>query len=488
MPIIPNSLKFDELFVISDLHFGGEAGFQIFASTSEMVALIKHIGALPASMHAALLINGDFIDFLAEKPQRHFDPDGANAKLDRIAADATFKPIFEALSDLLGIANRTLLINLGNHDLELAMPWVREHLSHILCGIGVAKIEIDAAKRGRLQFHTDGTGVRCRVGASEVLVLHGNEFDAWNVADYHHLRTMARDLQFGKPVKDWEPNAGSRMVIEVMNEIKRERPFVDLLKPEMGAVVKVLGLMKLGYLKKLRDVADFGARAAYDAGRMKMNLLSVGANPELLDASPSKFVTENQFLDALYNDADVAQNLQNTEQFEDARMLGITAAILQKVKGSSECEVLRVALDSLLKDQSFAFGDADDTYKSASAALSSDLPFVITGHTHLLRAISRPRGGYFNSGTWARLIQVNPANLVDEQSFQPIYRALMAKTLPEIDSIQEVTKQSVVQKICPVVHLQTQGDKVIGRLARVAKEGGEFKLLDIDHAPQFQGK
>ncbi len=481
MPVIPNSLKFDELFVISDLHFGGEAGFQIFASTSEMVALIKHIGALPATTNAALLINGDFIDFLAEKPQRHFDPDGANAKLDRIASDTTFKPIFDALSDLLGIANRTLIINLGNHDLELAMPWVREHLVQILC-------DSEAAKRGRLQFHMDGTGVRCRVGASEVLVLHGNEFDEWNVADYHHLRIMARDLQFGKPVKDWEPNAGARLVIEVMNEIKRERPFVDLLKPEVGAVVKVLGLMKLGYLKKLRDVANFGARAVYDAGRMKMDLLSVGANPELLDASPSKFVTEDQFLDALYNDADVAPDLQNTEEFEDAKMLGITAAILQKVKGSSECEVLRVALDTLLKDQSFAFGDADDTYKAATAALSSDLPFVITGHTHLLRAIARPRGGYFNSGTWARLIQVKPANLVDEQSFEPIYRALIAKTLPGIDAIQDQTGHSVVQKICPVVHLQNQSDRVIGRLARVAKEGVEYKLLDIDHAPQFQGK
>ena len=481
MPVIPNSLQFHELFVISDLHFGGDVGFQIFDSTSEMVALIKHICVLPATTNAALLINGDFIDFLAEKPQRHFDPDGANAKLDRIASDATFKPIFEALSDLLGIANRTLIINLGNHDLELAMPWVREHLVQILCGA-------EAAKRGRLQFHIDGTGVRCRVGASEVLVLHGNEFDEWNVADYHHLRTMARDLQFGKPVKDWEPNAGARLVIEVMNEIKRERPFVDLLKPEVGAVVKVLGLMKLGYLKKLRDVANFGARAAYDAGRMKMDLLSVAANPELLDASPSKFVTEDQFLDALYNDADVAPDLQNTEEFEDAKMLGITAAILQKVKGSSECEVLRVALDTLLKDQSFAFGDADRTYRAATAALSSDLPFVITGHTHLMRAIARPRGGYFNSGTWARLIQVKPANLVDEQSFEPIYRALIAKTLPGIDAIQDQTGHSVVQKICPVVHLQNQGDRVIGRLARVAKEGGEYKLLDIDHAPQFQGK
>jgi len=480
MPVIPNSLQFHELFVISDLHFGGDVGFQIFDSTSEMVALIKHIGALPATTNAALLINGDFIDFLAEKPQRHFDPDGANAKLDRIASDATFKPIFEALSDLLGIANRTLIINLGNHDLELAMPWVREHLVQILCGS-------EAAKRGRLQFHMDGTGVRCRVGASEVLVLHGNEFDAWNVADYHHLRTMARDLQFGKPVKDWEPNAGARLVIEVMNEIKRERPFVDLLKPEVAAVVKVLAMIEQRYVKKLTNLTGIKKRKMDDVKRMQKDLLSVGARSKLISEPSANLTTEDQFFDALY-EPDEARGVYKTALYEDAKMLGIPGAIWQKLIGSSECEILRVALDGLHKDQSFAFDDADDTYKSATSAISAEIPFVLTGHTHLMRAIARPRGGYFNSGTWARLIQVKPANLVDEQSFEPIYRALIAKTLPGIDAIQDQTGHSVVQKICPVVHLQNQGDRVIGRLARVAKKGGEYKLLDIDHAPQFQGK
>ena len=480
MPVIPNSLQFHELFVISDLHFGGDVGFQIFDSTSEMVALIKHICILPATTNAALLINGDFIDFLAEKPQRHFDPDGANAKLDRIASDATFKPIFEALSDLLGIANRTLIINLGNHDLELAMPWVREHLVQILCGA-------EAAKRGRLQFHIDGTGVRCRVGASEVLVLHGNEFDAWNVADYHHLRTMARDLQFGKPVKDWEPNAGARLVIEVMNEIKRERPFVDLLKPEVAAVVKVLAMIEQRYVKKLTNLTGIKKRKMDDVKRMQKDLLSVGARSKLISEPSANLTTEDQFFDALY-EPDEARGVYKTALYEDAKMLGIPGAIWQKLIGSSECEILRVALDGLHKDQSFAFDDADDTYKSATSAISAEIPFVLTGHTHLLRALARPRGGYFNSGTWARVIQVTPKYLANEQQFQPIYQALKAKSLPEIDAIQDQTGHSVVQKICPVVHLQNQGDRVIGRLARVAKKGGEYKLLDIDHAPQFQGK
>jgi UDP-2,3-diacylglucosamine pyrophosphatase LpxH len=461
-----SSFNFDELFVVSDLHFGGESGFQIFASTKEMLALIEHIAALPLSVKAALLINGDFIDFLAEKPQRHFDPEGAPKKLDRIAADDTFKPIFEALSQLLGTPKRTLVVNLGNHDLELAMPWVREHLIRLLC-------DDDAAKRGRLLFCMDGTGVRCRVGRCDVVVLHGNEFDSWNVADYHHMRTMARDYQFGKLVEDWEPNAGSRMVIEVMNEIKATRPFVDLLKPEKQGVIKALGILAPTYLKRLKDLSGVGARAVMDAGRMKMDLLSVEANAELFLTKPTTH--EDEFLEAICQDPTEMSSML-IAQSQDAEMLGIAGAIWANVRGKSDCETMRVALQELQKDQSFSLLNEDDTYKSATSAIAADVPFVITGHTHLMRAISRPRGGYFNSGTWARLIQVQPANLANETSFEPIFRVLQAKTLDALDAIQDQNGLSVVQKLCPVVHLKSSSGGTTGRIFRVQLGGGPIDL------------
>lgn len=457
---------FDELFVVSDLHFGGKSGFQIFASTKEMVALIEYVAALPPEINSALLINGDFIDFLAEEPQHHFDPIGASAKLDRIVADETFKPIFSALSELVGTENRLLIVNLGNHDLELAMPWVREHLIQIICGS-------DPTKRGRLILCMDGTGVRCRVGGADVVVLHGNEFDSWNVADYHHMRTMARDFNFGKSVKNWEPNAGSRMVIEVMNEIKTQRPFVDLLKPEKQGVVKALGLLEPGYLKKLKDVAGLGARAVIDAGRMKMDLLSVEANAELLSNTPGG--NEDEFLEALCQDPTEMSSML-LAQTQDAEMLGIAGAIWSKVRGKSECETMRVALQELQKDQSFSVLNADDTYKAATAAIAADVPFVITGHTHLLRAIPRARGGYFNSGTWARLIQVTPEHLATEASFAPIFKVLQAKTLDEIDAIQNQTGQSVVQKLCPVVHLKSTLGGTTGRIFSVQLGGGPIDV------------
>ena len=43
MSHVAKRLQFDELYIVSDLHFGGEAGFQIFASTAEFVALVQHV-------------------------------------------------------------------------------------------------------------------------------------------------------------------------------------------------------------------------------------------------------------------------------------------------------------------------------------------------------------------------------------------------------------------------------------------------------------
>src|SRR4029077_9541031 len=128
---------------------------------------------------------------------------------------------------------RSLIINLGNHDLELALPWVREHLLDVLAGDSLTA-------RGRITLFFDGTGFRCEVGTAQILCLHGNEVDPWNVADYEAIRRIGRDFYQGRTVEPWIPNAGTQLVIEVMNALKRRYPFVDLLKPEAQAGVATL--------------------------------------------------------------------------------------------------------------------------------------------------------------------------------------------------------------------------------------------------------
>ena len=79
--------QFDELYVVSDLHLGGESGHQIFNSGAELARLIDFLRTRNPNKKLALLINGDFVDFLAEPNAKHFDPAGAIAKLNRIATE-----------------------------------------------------------------------------------------------------------------------------------------------------------------------------------------------------------------------------------------------------------------------------------------------------------------------------------------------------------------------------------------------------------------
>lgn len=450
-------MHFDELHIISDLHLGGETGFQIFGSTPELELLIKALGNEPNVKNLALCINGDFIDFLAEKPSTYFDPHAAGAKLARIIGDAAFKPIFDALAKFVRTPQRTLIINLGNHDLELALPWVREALVEALCGD-------DLAARGRLRLITDGTGVRCQVGNAQVLCVHGNEVDSWNVADYEQIRRIGRDIGFGKPVEPWIPNAGTQMVIQVMNDVKRQFPFVDLLKPEAEAVVPTLLALDPSSLAKLRGAAATAGRRAWDAARMATGFLgdvqmapadrrATGGFSLNLPGPDTREAAQEQAAELMRLAEE--QNRRGTEPIDlvrgdQTKQLGFWSAAWNLATGKPVHEVLRVALDKLDCDRSFAFDTPDDTFRWLDDLTGPDIDFLVAGHTHLERALTRRRGrGYYlNSGTWARLIQITPETRGNATKFERLFNLLKGGQMTALDAEPDlVTKRATVVSI-----------------------------------------
>jgi len=100
----------------------------------------------------------------------------------------------------------------------------------------------DPARNGAITFATQGAGYACRVGEARVFCTHGNEVDEWNGVDYEKLGQLGHALNAGREVDatEWEPNAGTRLVVDIMNRIKGRYPFVDLLKPETQVVVPIL--------------------------------------------------------------------------------------------------------------------------------------------------------------------------------------------------------------------------------------------------------
>ncbi len=447
----PDGLQLDELQVVSDLHLGGPAGFQIFASGPELAWLADSVRLSPAKGLAALLVNGDFIDFLAEEPARAFDPDGATAKLTRVMADPAFKPAFDALARLLATPNRLLIVNLGNHDLELALPWVRARLVATLCGT-------DTAARARLLLVTDGTGVLARVGRASVLCQHGNEIDAWNVTDHERLRRIARDGQYGQPNQPWSPNAGSQLVVEVMNQVKAAYPFVDLLKPETQAVVPILSALNPSLLKRMQELGAVAARTATDLVRMRTGFLSAddvverGTITSAASTASTSSITTTAAPPAWRGPAPGASAQVLMDQAEQAFQAGVTPISLVRatqaeqlgvwsaawdwLRGQPRHEVLREALEFLDKDRSFDAAAPDDTFRQFDARVAPEIDLLLTGHTHLARSLKRTRGGghYFNSGTWARLMRVAPEVRRDKERFRQLYELLGKARMADLDA------------------------------------------------------
>ena len=452
--------QFDEVYVISDLHMGGETtARQIFDQGPLLAAWIASLTTKKnADKDIALVINGDMVDFLAEEGATHFDPAGAVRKLERIVGDASFKPVWNALQDFVSKPRRQLIVTMGNHDLELSLPWVRDSLLKILS-------KDDDAARGRITLQLDGRGFRCRVGGSTVYCVHGNDVDPWNLTDYEHLRRLGRDLWQGLDVEPWIPNAGTQLVIDVMNAVKRKFPFVDLLKPETDAVIPVLAALDpsqvnlqnldkaIGVAKRLtwdkvkrrlgflaidpKDSEQGSAAASPKPGAMLAEVLRQSFGPRATSASVNQ---QCEIVEQLLSNAHKALkgDSQTSVGQSSEDFLGKWSAITSFFQSKSKAEVLRSYLDGLKKDQSFEIGHPDETFERTDDIVSTEFDFVITGHTHQEKALRRRHGGmYYNSGTWVRLIQLEDEVLDSETEFAKAFKAFSQGSMIKLDECDD---------------------------------------------------
>jgi len=431
--------QLDELYVISDLHLGGTSGSQIFDAGEAAERFIQHLQTSSPEKRIALVINGDLVDFLAEPPARHFDPVGAVDKLNRIVKDSSFEPVWTALKTFVATKNRCLVINLGNHDLELALPWVRARLLELLT-------DDDEAAHARILLAFDGSGFLCRVGCAKILCVHGNEVDDWNLTDHERIRRLARDLVQGRPLESWIPNAGTQLVIDVMNHLKSRYPFVDLLKPESQAVLPTLLALAPS---DLRDKIVAAIAAAHRLARDKIRRASglLGAveeqdadeAPDAFQEAPFETAGSRQYAEELLRKAEdrMTRNIDPMSLVaSDQRggYLGRMDAVRSFFRGEPTSEILREALEELAKDRSFDPTAEDDTFRRLDERIG-DVDFLVAGHTHLERALRRRSrsGWYFNTGTWARLIRIEPETLKDKEKFGRLYEAFDAGKMADLD-------------------------------------------------------
>ena len=277
-----------QIYVISDLHVGGQypdgvdpitgdwpdrndRGFRICTRVDALAGFVRSLADRPAGgsgpageangdPEIELVINGDFVDFLAEEwdgPERwkaFIDDEDAAARrmADIIERD---RVLFDALAALLHNGHR-LIILLGNHDVELCFPRVRRCLEQAL-----------GVDRGsKFEFIYDGQAYV----VGDAIIEHGNRYDAFNVVDHDGLRRVRSSQSRREELSesyDFRRPPGSKLVAGVMNHLKSRFPFIDLLKPEDGAAVPiVLALAPAAYsviarLDITKDAAFFALEA-----------------------------------------------------------------------------------------------------------------------------------------------------------------------------------------------------------------------------------
>jgi hypothetical protein len=103
-------------------------------------------------------------------------------------------------------------------------------------------------------------------------------------------------------------------------------------------------------------------------------------------------------------------------------------------------------------------------------SIGGDNDFIVTGHTHLERAIDLGGGRfYFNCGTWIRLLRFTKAILKDEKAFAPVYHLLKKCTLTDIDKAA-FNGESFVLDQCGAVCIKDDGGTVTGELLHIKQK------------------
>ncbi|NQZ06624.1 MAG: metallophosphoesterase [Algicola sp.] len=487
--------QFDILHVISDLHLGGikntDKNFQVFNQGKRLGNFIDKLALEAPTKQLALVLNGDIVDFLAENNACYLDTTNAIGKLERICDDISFAMVFAALTDFIQKPNRTLVILLGNHDVELAFPNVKNWFINKLTNN-------DEQAKGRIIYATDGAGFACSVKGKRVLCVHGNEGDEWNVVDYFQLQKANRQINWGHYPELWQANAGTQMVIDVMNDIKKDFPMVDLLKPEKMAAIPVVLALAPEKLNQIGKVLRLFGGAQWDNLKMRWGFLSAQESDQQQETLIRQ---EHTKLSELLNETfdfnqqeSVASLLQQANQRiknnepandpskEQETLLGAFDGALRLLgkwlSNEKPITTLRKSLIRFMKkDNSFSLTGKDEVFDQLDPQVSADIDYLIVGHTHLARVMPRSQGSgyYYNSGTWIRLIELDDHTLKTDESFKPAFDAFMAGSLDALDAIQNLGKDKNIPLVKTgsfyAVTVKTFDGQTQAQLSRVKPTG-----------------
>jgi UDP-2,3-diacylglucosamine pyrophosphatase LpxH len=382
------------VLVISDLHLGGAPDFQMCSPAgrtllAEFLTWTARRAAVGEDIH--LVVNGDLVDFLAERPFMALTVNNTEAtrKLGEIVKNSA--PVWDGFR-AVAQSGAEITILLGNHDLELTLPGPNALLRTTL-------------GPGRLSLLLDGEAL----DLGDVLIEHGNRCDSWNLVDHKALRAIRSDISRRvDPLPAFPAPPGSKLVVEVMNVVKKQFRFVDLLKPETDAVLPILAALASVSAAQIKIVAAYyleASREKFDAEQRPVNRDKISSGPPAASQPmPPGAQLALEFL---------AQNPQPDRSKVSAGGSLDFFKLWRSQSKERRDEMLGQLYDALryrmaAHDAAFRIDKELPEYlTAANASENRGFKTVIYGHTHLAKRAPLAKGGtYLNTGTWADLMRL----------------------------------------------------------------------------------
>ncbi len=479
------------IFVISDLHMGGapaqdgKPAFQICSETGRLrlTAFLDWVATQkrPGDADVHLVIAGDIVDFLAESRPKGFnaftaDDGEAEKKLGAIMDDTS--EVWVALRRMAG-AGVALTLMLGNHDLELSLPRPRRLL-------------LDRIGPGRVEFIYDNQAFTL----GPVVVEHGNRYDDWNAVPHDQLREARSAISRGQP-SSFEPLPGSDMVVNLVNPLKKNLAFVDLLKPETAALLPFLAFLDPSRFRDTITTLKNRVRAArirYNKGQQPLASDFVGAPrgaPVPVDSLDVQLSSGNP------QDDELIALAETIAGGGDAAMAGAIGTFFERWGKRLSEEYREIQLGLLYRalrafsgsnDRAFDVTQEDEGYlKAATESAVRGFKVIVYGHTHLPKRITlrgrtaidgRAVGDgalYLNSGTWADLMAV-PSAVLDEKD-----EVAARKRLKEFADDMAANRVEHWRRTIPTfVSIESDGDHVLDAQVMLLGNDGNSQPLTTE--------
>jgi UDP-2,3-diacylglucosamine pyrophosphatase LpxH len=368
-------------YVISDLHLGGGDADKDLEDFFQDEAFVHFVDGVRGP-DATLFINGDFIDFAQIPPYdvpapRHLlwpEP----ASLEKLEhACRAHGACFDALARFAQVGD--VVINVGNHDLDLGWPAVQRRLADLL-------------RDGRVRFELRSSRYH------GVHIEHGHEFTPENALEEPDVWKHAWSVPGQQTIEYLERVWGTDFMLGFYNGLERQYPFADNAKPT--AAVAFQGLRKgwIGGREIVRLVLFLKRRGVPWSG--------------LSSALLGDEDTVNKVIDGI--DDREWQTMLEERRREDpafqAEIIGAAAELSPDERAILAGPPIRLGIAGELPGQPSAtlgvFRDSREHRAARERLAQPGVTHVVFGHTHDI-VDGELQGTLFNPGTWIPALDVS---------------------------------------------------------------------------------